>query len=159
MPIRKGKKYCKILVAVDGSDSSIDAAECAVAMAKKVNGAELIALHVISSSAEYAYSTNLLGLVTPSSIKEMLEDAKQQVQKWFDKIKQTDKMKNNIQLKIEVIISPVSIVGAIVDYAEHENIDLIVVGTKGKSGFRRILLGSVASGVVTYANCPVMVVK
>jgi nucleotide-binding universal stress UspA family protein len=36
---------------------------------------------------------------------------------------------------------------------------LIVLGTRGRSGFKRIVLGSVASGVVTYASCPVIVVK
>lgn len=44
-------------------------------------------------------------------------------------------------------------------YAEKENVDLIVVGTRGRSGFKRLLLGSIASGVVTYAHCPVLVVK
>jgi nucleotide-binding universal stress UspA family protein len=43
--------------------------------------------------------------------------------------------------------------------AEDKDIDLIVIGTRGKSGFEKILLGSVASKVVTYAHCPVMVVK
>jgi nucleotide-binding universal stress UspA family protein len=42
---------------------------------------------------------------------------------------------------------------------EDKDVDLIVVGTRGKSGFKKLLLGSVASGVVTYAHCPVMVVK
>jgi nucleotide-binding universal stress UspA family protein len=46
-----------------------------------------------------------------------------------------------------------------VDYAEKNKVDLIVVGTRGRSGFTKLLLGSVASGVVTYASCPVMVVK
>ena len=36
---------------------------------------------------------------------------------------------------------------------------MIVVGTRGKSGFKKLLLGSVASGIVTYAHCPVLVVK
>jgi nucleotide-binding universal stress UspA family protein len=36
---------------------------------------------------------------------------------------------------------------------------LIVIGTKGRSGIKKLLLGSVASGVVTYAHCPVMIVK
>ena len=47
----------------------------------------------------------------------------------------------------------------IVDYAERENIDLIVIGTRGRTGIKQLLLGSVASDVVTYAHCPVMVVK
>jgi len=38
-------------------------------------------------------------------------------------------------------------------------VDIIVAGTRGKSGFRKLLLGSVASGIVTYAHCPVLVVK
>lgn len=47
----------------------------------------------------------------------------------------------------------------IIDYAENNNVNLIVVGAKGRRGFKRLLLGSVASGVVTYAHCPVIVVK
>ena len=47
----------------------------------------------------------------------------------------------------------------ILKYAEDEEIDLIVVGTRGRTGIKKMLLGSVASGVVTYAHCPVIVVK
>ena len=64
-----------------------------------------------------------------------------------------------MKLRREVIVNPGSLVGAIVDYAEHEGVDLIVMGTRGRSGFKRVLLGSTASGVVTYAHCPVLVVK
>ena len=52
-----------------------------------------------------------------------------------------------------------SIVAAVVEYAEEHNIDLIVIGTRGRSGLKKLLLGSVASGVITDAECPVMVVK
>ena len=52
-----------------------------------------------------------------------------------------------------------SVEGAILNYAESENLDLIVIGTRGRSGITRMLLGSVASEVVTYATCPVMAVK
>ena len=48
---------------------------------------------------------------------------------------------------------------AILNYAESENVDLIVMGTRGRSGFRRVLLGSVASAVLSYARCPVMIVR
>jgi nucleotide-binding universal stress UspA family protein len=66
---------------------------------------------------------------------------------------------NGVKLSTEVVASPTSVVPAIVDYAEKNKVDLIVVGTRGRSGFTKLLLGSVASGVVTYASCPVMVVK
>jgi nucleotide-binding universal stress UspA family protein len=153
-------KFSKILITVDGSEQSMDAADYAIVMAKKEdNNAQLIALHVLFSQTGYAYSTNMFGLVTPSSINELLEDAKHEAQQWFDKIKEKLYENGDIQLKTEVVVSPTSVVGAIVDYAEHENVDLIVIGSRGRTGFKKLLLGSTASGVVTYATCPVLVVK
>ena len=153
-------KFSKILITVDGSEESMNAADYAIAMAKKEdNDAQLIALHVLFSQTGYAYSTNIFGLVTPSSINELLQDAKHEAQQWFDKIKEKLYENRDIQLKTEVVVSPTSVVGAIVDYAERENVDLIVIGSRGTSGFKKLLLGSTASGVITYATCPVLVVK
>lgn len=153
-------KFSKILITVDGSEQSMDAADYAIVMAKKEdNNAQLIALHVLFSQTGYAYSTNMFGLVTPSSINELLEDAKHEAQQWFDKIKEKLYENGDIQLKTEVVVSPTSVVGAIVDYAERENVDLIIIGSRGRTGFKKMLLGSVASDVVTYAHCPVLVVK
>jgi len=45
------------------------------------------------------------------------------------------------------------------EYAEEKQIDLIVMGTRGRTGFKKLLLGSTASSVVTYSHCTVMVVK
>jgi nucleotide-binding universal stress UspA family protein len=138
----------------------MDAADYAIVMAKKEdNNTQLIALHVLFSQTGYAYSTNMFGLVTPSSINELLEDAKYEAQQWFDKIKEKLYENRDIQLKTEVVVSPTSVVGAIVDYAERENVDLIVIGSRGRRGFKKMLLGSTASGVVIYATCPVLVVK
>jgi nucleotide-binding universal stress UspA family protein len=153
-------KFSKILITVDGSEESMNAADYAIAMAKKEdNDAQLIALHVLFSQTGYAYSTNIFGLVTPSSINELLQDAKHEAQQWFDKIKEKMYENRDVQLKTEVVVSPTSVVGAIVDYAERENVDLIVIGSRGRTGFKKMLLGSVASDVVTYAHCPVLVVK
>jgi nucleotide-binding universal stress UspA family protein len=151
-------KFTKILVAIDGSEQSMNAADYAIAMAKKEDNSKLIALHVLFSQTGYAYSTTMFGLITPSSINKILEDAKHEAQHWLDKIKEKIS-ENDIELKTEVVVSPISVVGAIVDYAEHENVDLIVIGSRGRSGFKKLLLGSTASGVVTYATCPVLVVK
>jgi nucleotide-binding universal stress UspA family protein len=67
-------------------------------------------------------------------------------------------MMGKIRLRTEIIGS-LSTVGGIVAFVEKDNVDLIVIGTRGKSGFTKLSLGSVALGVVTYAHCPVMVVK
>jgi nucleotide-binding universal stress UspA family protein len=48
---------------------------------------------------------------------------------------------------------------ALVEAAQAENVDLIIVGSHGRTGFRKLLLGSVASHVVTHAPCSVLVVK
>ncbi len=67
-------------------------------------------------------------------------------------------MKKFMQIKTE-IISSINTAEGIVDYAQEKNLELIVIGTRGRSGFKKMLLGSVASKVVTYAHCPVLVVK
>ncbi len=63
------------------------------------------------------------------------------------------------KLKTDVVIGISSVVKEIVDYAEKNRIDMIVIGSRGLSGIKKMLLGSVASGVVTYAHCPVLVAK
>jgi nucleotide-binding universal stress UspA family protein len=52
-----------------------------------------------------------------------------------------------------------SIVGEIVGFADKEKVDLIILGTRGRTGFKKLLLGSVAEGVVNHSSCPVMIVR
>jgi len=150
--------FARILVCVDGSESSIKAAGHAIEMAKK-HDAQLIALNVIASQLGYAYSSGAFGLAgTPGAMNDLLNKAKQEAKKWFDEVEKKASAQG-VKVRAEIVASPTSVVPAIVDYAEKNKVDLIVTGTKGRSGFAKLLLGSVASGVVTYASCPVMVVK
>jgi nucleotide-binding universal stress UspA family protein len=149
--------FARILVCVDGSESSVKASDHAVEMAKK-HGAQLIALNVVVSQLGYAYSSGEFGLVSPGAANELLDKSKQEAKKWFDDLEKKAAAQG-VKVKTEMVASPTSVVQAIVEYAEKNKVDLIVTGTKGKSGFTKLLLGSVASGVVTYASCPVMVVK
>ncbi len=151
--------FAKILVCVDGSESSMRAADYAIEIAKK-HDANLVSIYVIVSQLGYAYSSGAFGLVTPSAINELLDKSKKEARKWFDEVEKKAAMQD-VRVKTEMVASPSSIVPAIVDYADKNKIDLIVTGTRGRrrSGFAKLLLGSVASGIVTYANCPVMVVK
>jgi len=143
--LNKPKKFSKILVAIDGSEPSTTASDCAISMAKKYDS-ELIALHVMLSG------TNLVDIDPPPHLKKVKKEAQEYL---GQKI-----IKNNmdVHLKTEIIASP-SIVDGIVSFAEKENVDLIIIGTKGESAIKKFLLGSVSSGVVTYAHCTVMVVR
>lgn len=146
----------KILVTIDGSENSKKAADYARCLAKKYN-AQLIILYVLYSELGFAYS-NLLGVTTPKAIDDALETQKKDVQKWFDEIR--SKLKNtNISVTDKIIISASSIVGEIIGFADKEKVDLIILGTRGRTGFKKLLLGSVAEGVVTHSSCPVMVVR
>ena len=65
--------------------------------------------------------------------------------------------KLNVQTEVLMDVGAVS--KAIVEYAENNNANLIVIGTRGISRIKRMLVGSTASEVVKYSHCPVMVVK
>jgi nucleotide-binding universal stress UspA family protein len=147
----------RILVCVDGSESSARAVDHGIEMAKK-HGAQLTVLNVVVSQLGYAYSSGVYGLASPSAINDLLEKSRQEAKKWFDDAEKKAAAQG-VAFKAEVVASPTSVVQAIVDYGKKNNVDLIVTGTKGRAGFTKLMLGSVASGVATYAVCPVMIVK
>jgi nucleotide-binding universal stress UspA family protein len=151
------QQISKIVVPIDGSENSMEAADFAVKMAEKY-GSEVSAIHVINIDK----NLQLLGihrLSYPDPIKKKIEEARTEVQKWLTEITKNAEHRN-VRIKTEIIEdSPMSVVSTIVNYAEEEKADLIVIGTRGQSGISKMLLGSVASGVVSYAPCPVVVLK
>ena len=148
--------FSKIIVGIDGSEESMNAADYAIAIAKMYN-AELIAIHVLTSDIGYTYSSP--GVESPPlTVKEIILLAEDEAKKWFDKTKEKAD-KSGIRFRSETIMAKSSAASTILDYAEEQNINLIVVGTRGRSGIKKMLLGSTASELVTYAACPVLVVK
>jgi nucleotide-binding universal stress UspA family protein len=152
--------FTKILVAIDGSKESMDAANYGIYLAKRYKSSTTI-LHILPREISYGYDNvdTIQPNVPASPVKGIVELSKQEAEeKWFSKI--TEKANQiDVQLHTDVIVATRSIAAEIVDYAQNANVDLIIVGTRGRSGLKRMLLGSVASGVVSYAHCPVMVVK
>ena len=100
------------------------------------------------------HSSGIFGVVTPAFLKKVTEEAEM----WFAVIKKNAE-ELAISLKTQIISTGESPIKEIVEFAHREEVDLIVVGTRGRSGIKRMLLGSTASGVVTYAHCPVFIVK
>jgi nucleotide-binding universal stress UspA family protein len=163
----------RILVAVDGSKPSLNAGKQAIKLAEK-HQAELTALYVISSDIRYGYledpvtpsledpvAPSLEDPVAPSlprPPKEIVMMAMETGQKYVDEVKQKAS-ETKISVRTDVVIGTSSVVKAIVEYAEEKKMDMIVIGSRGMSRLKRMLLGSIASGVVKYAHCPVLVVK
>ena len=133
--------FSKILVAIDGSEISLKAADYGITMAKKDN-AKLVVINILYTPAStFTYTKQ-------AWFDEFLKKAKDEAAEWFNKIK-----------KNETAEELYSVPAAIVQYAENENADLIIMGTTGKTGFKRLLLGSVANDVVIHSPIPVMVIK
>ena len=148
--------FSKIVVGIDGSEESMKAAEYAISIAKLYK-AELNAITVLTSDIGYIYSSP--GVESPPlTVKEIVLLAEDEAKKWFDEIKEKAN-KKGIQLKTESIVAKKSLLNTILEYVEEHNINLVVVGTRGRSGIKKMLLGSIASGLVTYSPCPVLVIK
>ena len=156
---RAQNHFKKILVGVDGSEKSFEAADYAMNLAEKYKSELLLIVNILKIEpwyhGEYPYEWG-----EPEVLEEVYEKEKQEMQNILNKIKdKADKL--NLNSKADVVMTPrttnPSI--ALVIYSERKNIDLIVVGTRGRTGFKKMLLGSVASGIVTYAHCPVLVIK
>lgn len=151
MPIRR------ILVPVDGSKPSIDASVQAIDIAKYLD-AELIALYIVSPDIRYDYMEDIITPRLPRALKDVMMIAMQKGERHVKKVQQRASQKK-VKVKTDVVIGVSSVVKEIVGYAEKNKIDMIVIGSRGLSGIKKMLLGSVASGVVTYSHCPVLVAK
>ena len=150
--------FSKILIPVDGSTNSMKAIDYAVDLADKYKS-ELLALHVLYSQSGFAFhKETVAGTITSSSLNDLNLEAKQEAEKWFEEINKRAE-ERNVQIKTEVVFTVISIVEGILTYAEKENINLIIIGSKGKSGWKKLIVGSVASGISTYAHCPILIVK
>jgi nucleotide-binding universal stress UspA family protein len=91
-------------------------------------------------------------------MKEFETIEKEEAEQYIDKVKQKA-TENKVSVKTDVLIKYTSVVKEIVEYAENYKVDMIVIGSKGRTGLKKLLLGSIANGVITYSHCPVLVVK
>jgi nucleotide-binding universal stress UspA family protein len=148
----------KILAPVDGSSESVKALQYATHLAElEASDAELIVIHVL----EDVKQGGAIGLQAKYGNVRLVEGFKRARKKaaleWLKQIEEAAK-KRGIRSKTE-ILDVGSKVEVIIDYAEKNSVDLIVIGSRGLKGFKRLLLGSTANAVVTNAPCPVMVVR
>jgi nucleotide-binding universal stress UspA family protein len=140
--------YRNILIATDGSENSQRAISCGIEIAK-LSGATVHALYVVD---------------TPSIISETWTAGKEMVHELI--IREGKKVLSKVKKIIEdsgVEVKEVLLEGypseEIINFAENNNMDLIVMGTLGKTGLERFLVGSVAENVIRNSKVPVMVIR
>ncbi|MHC1753983.1 MAG: universal stress protein [Methanosarcina sp.] len=140
--------YRNIVIATDGSASTRRAISYGIEIAK-LSGATVHALHVVNTS---------------STISETWTAGKETIYKIM--MSEGENIVSEIKEIIEasgVEVKEVLLDGypsdEIINFAENNNIDLIVMGTLGKTGLDRLLMGSVAEKVVRGSKVPVMVVR
>jgi len=148
---------------LDGSENSARASQAAVELAEKLK-AELIVLHAITPPPLY-YHTEISSegrVIEPPThekeIDEYLEYARR-VGNGIANPTMSEAKQRGVPVGADLSEATSSVVEAIVSHAVKENADLIIVGTRGLGGFKKLLLGSVSSGVVDHAHCPVLVIR
>ncbi len=138
-----------IMVPYDQSEPANRAVDVAIDLAKKYNSEiSIIACVVPQIPMDPTFATSYAE--TLLLIKKNAADA---VSVLEFRIK-------DLKLPVKTaVLEGVSITDELLSYAESHNVDLIVMGSRGLGGFKKLLLGSVASGVSQHSKCPVLIVK
>jgi universal stress protein A len=138
-----------ILLPTDFSNLSLSAANFAIALSKQYN-AEIDLMHVIEKTPPLMYIHSINPQIE-SFLSYIEEDAKAGLEKIAERLK---KEGANIRTVLRRGLS----YQEIVDYAEGNRIDIIVIATHGRTGILHTLLGSVAEKVIRYSKIPVLVI-
>ncbi|OPY87775.1 MAG: putative universal stress protein [Smithella sp. PtaU1.Bin162] len=149
----KYPKYKKVLFCTDFSENSDCAFDYAFGVAKR-DDSILYILHIIPDIPDQ-YFAELQTFVKKDNIhdvnKALEKSCKKKYEKqYLSKIKDKDKVK--------FVIKPGREEDEILKFAKEENVDLIIIGTHGRTGVKHIFLGSVAEKVIRHSSLPVFVI-
>ncbi len=140
-PLTRGER---ILVAVDGSAFSHMAVDQAISLGGICNS-QIFVISVVDLYPEQM-------AVAPALVERMSDEVRQHLDKAKQKL---DKANISSETIVRMGGKPHEL---IVQEAKDKAVDLIVMGTQGRSGIKRVLMGSVAQNVIGHAPCPVLVV-
>lgn len=156
-------KYSKILVPYDGSKYAEKALDDAVNIAKFVKGSEIIVLNVMEEiltppvifpSRVRHYKTGE-DTTLSTYFRDLQTDMRYKTTETLEKIRQ--KYENSVKIRAVVLVGQPA--EKIVEFATRQNVDLIVMGSRGQKGISRMLMGSVSRNISDKAKCSVMIVK
>ncbi len=136
----------KVLVAVDGSEHSNLAFEAACDLAKKY-GSQILVLHIVPGS------TGTGTIVSSDAHETFNEEGRRMIAGYEERLGQ-----KNIS-NSKTILHQGDAAQKIIDVAHSEACSLIVLGSRGRSGFKELFMGSVGRKVSSDANCPVLIMR
>jgi nucleotide-binding universal stress UspA family protein len=142
--------YRNIVIATDGSENTQKAISYGIEIAK-ISGATVHALYVVDSS-----SFASIPMSSEGGWEAMYEILKTEGEKAVSAVKNQGEAAG---VDVREVVLEGHPTNEIIEFSENNNIDLIVMGTLGKTGLDRFLLGSVAEKVVRSSKVPVMVVR
>jgi len=155
------KLFEKILVPLDGSEHSLKALDVAIQIAKKFRG-KITLIHVYSISGvasvmpEPSMATGGAPVMVPIDVSKVVDAIRKVGSRILDDSKQRVKAE---KVEVETLLKEGHTVEEIIKVAMGGNFELIVMGARGISHIREMLLGSVSDGVMHHVACPVLVVK
>ncbi len=138
--------FKKILIPTDGSEYTKSAIKAGLELAKACGG-DVMTMYVVDQTAFVNFPMDS----TIVSVYSLLEEEGRGA------VAYVETEGNKIGIKVQTLIEEGSPVKNIVE--KSKNYDLIVMGSLGRTGVSKLLLGSVAEKVLRHANCPVMVVR
>ena len=142
-----------ILLGTDGSAASEHAATLAVGLAR-THGAKLTALYVVDP---YPYLG--IGETNPMGFQAYMAAAQQHAAQAHAKVEALcQRAEPRVELDVR-LVEDVTAMRGIVDMAQETHADLVVVGSHGRTGISRLMLGSVAAQVVAHSPVPVLVAR
>jgi nucleotide-binding universal stress UspA family protein len=146
------KRISRILHATDYSKASERALQEAVDLAKQ-NNSELLVVHVMEPVAPYVSGEDFTGAELYLKLEETTkQDAQTSMKRLLQRLERH-------RVKAKGLLLKGTPYDQIVKAAKNRKADIIVIGTHGRTGLSKLFLGSVASHVVSTAQCPVLTVR
>ncbi|HOW15698.1 universal stress protein [Methanosarcina sp.] len=145
----KSKPRRQILIATDGSETANEAADFGIEMVG-CSGAKVYAVYVIDTTP---YRSVSLDKIWSKETLEEFERAGHEATSYIEKIGKA------AGIEVESRVLRGNPAEKIISFAEDNNIDMIIVGSLGKGGYERLVLGSVSEKIVRHAKIPVLVVR
>lgn len=145
----KGINIKTILIPIDFSETSMLAMDHATHLAK-IEDSKVILIHVLKAGSYANVLPSLVDTNTDSNLRDHISAKMNSIGTEF---------KNSTGVNYEIVLTEGNVASQVIDTAKELEVDLIIMGTHGVSGFQEFFIGSNAYRVVTSAMCPVLTVQ